>query len=90
MNYEIQVITVPVTDVDRASAFYACRELTARGVSVSPIRHKSPADNWRGDWQPGPDHQRRDYASTASFADPDGNTWLLQEIGHRRPPGELP
>jgi hypothetical protein len=27
--------------------------------------------------------QRRDYASLADFADPDGNTWVLQEIGFR-------
>lgn len=25
---------------------------------------------------------RRDYASTIEFADPDGNTWVVQEIGH--------
>jgi hypothetical protein len=30
----------------------------------------------------GPDPQRRDYASFADFSDPDGNAWILQEIGH--------
>jgi hypothetical protein len=35
-------------------------------------------------WQPGTDPERRDYASFADFADPDGNTWVLQEIGYRR------
>jgi len=134
MNYQLQVITVPVTDVDQASAFYtqqagftldvdyhpasgsACsvqigagltdaapgsaratylavtdieaarQELTARGVKVSAIRHKSPIDDWKGHWQPGTDPQRRDYASLADFADPDGNTWVLQEIGYRPGP----
>ena len=34
---------------------------------------------------PGPDPQRRSYASYASFSDPDGNGWLLQEIKERLP-----
>ena len=34
---------------------------------------------------PGPDPQRRSYASYASFSDPDGNVWLLQEIKERLP-----
>jgi hypothetical protein len=70
-------------------AFCACRggeegghELAGRGVTVSGIRHKSPVDDWTGGFQPGTDPQRRDYAS---FADPDGNTWVIQEIGHRPP-----
>ena len=57
--------------------------LIARGVSVGPIRHKQPVETWAGGWSPGLDPQRRDYASFADFADPDGNTWSLQEIGHR-------
>lgn len=68
-----------VTDIEAA-----CRELTERGVAVSGIRHKAPLDDWAGGFEPGPDPRRRDYASFADFADPDGNTWVLQEIGHRR------
>jgi catechol 2,3-dioxygenase-like lactoylglutathione lyase family enzyme len=34
---------------------------------------------------PGPDPQRRSYATYASFSDPDGNRWLLQEIKERLP-----
>jgi catechol 2,3-dioxygenase-like lactoylglutathione lyase family enzyme len=71
-----------VTDIEAARA-----ELTARGVPVSDVRHKSPIDDWRGDWAPGADPERRDYASFADFADPDGNTWVIQEIGHRRAEG---
>jgi catechol 2,3-dioxygenase-like lactoylglutathione lyase family enzyme len=143
MDYQLQVITLPVSDVDKATAFYtqqagfildvdyfpdpgfrvvqltppgsacsvqigigltdaapgtvrntylavtdieaACRELTARGVTVSGIRHKSPIDDWKGGWHPGTDSQHRDYASFADFADPDGNTWVLQEIGYHSP-----
>jgi catechol 2,3-dioxygenase-like lactoylglutathione lyase family enzyme len=67
-----------VTDIEAAR-----RELAGRGVNVSDIRHKVPVGDWQGGWEPGPDPQRRDYASFADFADPDGNTWTLQEIGHR-------
>lgn len=42
-------------------------------------------DDWKGGWQPGADPKRRDYASLADFTDPDGNTWVLQEIGYRPP-----
>jgi catechol 2,3-dioxygenase-like lactoylglutathione lyase family enzyme len=33
----------------------------------------------------GPDPQGRSYATYASFSDPDGNRWLLQEITERLP-----
>jgi catechol 2,3-dioxygenase-like lactoylglutathione lyase family enzyme len=58
-------------------------KLIARGVAVGPARHKSPVETWAGGWSSGLDPQRRDYASFADFADPDGNTWTLQERGHR-------
>jgi len=32
--------------------------------------------------RPGADPKRRDYASFADFTDPDGNTWVLPEIGY--------
>ncbi|MFY9932976.1 MAG: VOC family protein [Streptosporangiaceae bacterium] len=34
---------------------------------------------------PGPDAEHRSYASFASFSDPDGNGWLLQEVRQRAP-----
>jgi catechol 2,3-dioxygenase-like lactoylglutathione lyase family enzyme len=56
-------------------------DLVGRGVEVSEIWHlergKGPV--------PGVDPQRQSYASRASFADPDGNTWDLQEITERIP-----
>jgi predicted enzyme related to lactoylglutathione lyase len=53
-----------------------CSELVERGMDVSEIRHFES-----GTWVPGPDPQRRDYSSYADFSDPDGNTWVLQEVG---------
>jgi catechol 2,3-dioxygenase-like lactoylglutathione lyase family enzyme len=51
-------------------------QLMERGVEVSEIRHMGPTG-----WVPGPDPERRDYASFADFRDPDGNSWVLQERG---------
>lgn len=53
-------------------------ELESRGLKVGDIRHMTPSG-----WQPGPDPEHADYNSFAEFADPDGNTWLLQERGPR-------
>jgi catechol 2,3-dioxygenase-like lactoylglutathione lyase family enzyme len=50
-------------------------ELVERGVEVGEIRHMGAAG-----WQPGPDPEHNDYASFADFSDPDGNTWVLQEV----------
>lgn len=60
-----------------------CERLIARGVTVGAVRHKEPLATWAGGWAPGLDPERRDYASFADFADPDGNTWTLQERGYR-------
>ncbi len=66
-----------VTDIEAAH-----EELAGRGVPVDAVRHKKAAD-WQGDYAPGVDPDRRDYASFFGFADPDGNTWIVQERGHR-------
>jgi catechol 2,3-dioxygenase-like lactoylglutathione lyase family enzyme len=56
-------------------------ELVSRGVEVSDFFHlevgKGPV--------PGLDPQRTSYATRATFDDPDGNTWMLQEITTRLP-----
>ncbi len=133
MKGEIQLIVVPVSDVDRAKKFYedqagfeitvdhragdfrvvqgqpqgsacsiafgsmrpmepgtlhgvhlivndigaACAELSARGVEVGPLHHFV-----NGVETPGPHPSRGDYETFSSFHDPDGNTWVLQEIGY--------
>ena len=38
-----------------------------------------------GQLLPGPDPEHRSYLSYASFSDPDGNSWLLQEVTTRLP-----
>ena len=138
MNWKLELVLVPVSDVDRAKAFYtekvgfnldvdhragddfrvvqmtppgsACSisigkgitkaapgsveglhlvvsdivgaraELAGRGVDVSDVRHLES-----GEWVPGPDPKRSDYNSFADFRDPDGNTWVLQEVKHGEP-----
>ena len=58
-------------------------DLLERGVGVSEIRHKTPIGAWDGGFASGLDPARGDYASFANFSDPDGNSWVLQERGHR-------
>jgi catechol 2,3-dioxygenase-like lactoylglutathione lyase family enzyme len=61
------------------------RELKDRRVPVGPICHKTPIEKWEGCLQEGVDPERRDYASVASFNDPDDNGWIIQEVGYRPP-----
>ena len=66
-----------VSDIEAARA-----DLVGRGVDASEVFHRA------GPGQPplsGPDPQRRSYVSFATFSDPDGNGWLLQEIKTRLP-----
>ncbi|HEX4223714.1 MAG TPA: VOC family protein [Pseudonocardiaceae bacterium] len=72
-----RAIYLVVTDLEATH-----RELTERGVGVSEIQRSKNRDNWQGDWEPGIDPNHSDYASMAEFADPDGNTWRIQEIGY--------
>jgi catechol 2,3-dioxygenase-like lactoylglutathione lyase family enzyme len=74
----VRNIFLVVTDIDAARKF-----LLERGVEVSAIRHKTPVGAWDGGFAAGLDTARGDYASFASFSDPDGNTWVLQERGYR-------
>src|SRR5262249_11566467 len=130
-----EVVTVPVSDVDRAKSFYAglgwredadivvghfrvvqftppgsgCsisfgkgvthaepgsfqgselavhdidaarEDLISGGVEVGEVFHLD------GGPVPGPDPQGRSYQTFASFTDPDGNEWRLQEIKERLP-----
>jgi catechol 2,3-dioxygenase-like lactoylglutathione lyase family enzyme len=67
-----------VTDLDATRS-----QLLERNVAVSSIRHKTPIGAWDGGFAPGLDPARGDYASFASFSDPDGNSWVLQERGYR-------
>ncbi|HXJ88199.1 MAG TPA: VOC family protein [Candidatus Binatia bacterium] len=73
-----------VSDVEVAR-----KELVARGVEVSEVFHASrPGAQFRPDSDgrvSGPDPNHRSYFSFATFSDPDGNTWLFQEITTRLP-----
>jgi catechol 2,3-dioxygenase-like lactoylglutathione lyase family enzyme len=58
----------------------AREELLGRGVEVSEVFHMGEAGQ-----EPGPDPERRNYNSFCTFKDPDGNTWLIQEVDRTRP-----
>jgi catechol 2,3-dioxygenase-like lactoylglutathione lyase family enzyme len=143
MDMKLEVVVVPVSDVDRAKAFYeklgfrldidlvngnfralqftppqsetsvifgkgvtsarpgstelvlavenvdaARDDLIARGVNVSEVFHFAAGPFNNSVENPrvaGRDAQGRSYFSFASFEDPDGNRWLLQEIKERLP-----
>lgn len=133
IDMKIEVIVIPVSDLDRAQEFYqrlgwrqdvtppgsgvfqftphgsACsvqfgaklssatpgsskgyvivsdieaarKAMIAAGIKVGEIFHLGPEGP-----VPGPDPEHRTYRTRASFSDPDGNTWLLQEITSRLP-----
>jgi catechol 2,3-dioxygenase-like lactoylglutathione lyase family enzyme len=79
-------VVLAVDDIDAARA-----ELVARGVEVSELFHDAggaPGGGFIADPEAraaGADPERRSYATYASFSDPDGNRWLLQEITERAP-----
>ena len=58
-------------------------DLIGRGVEASNVWHGPPFP--REARQPGPDPKRTSYGSFLSFTDPDGNTWLVQEVTTRAP-----
>jgi catechol 2,3-dioxygenase-like lactoylglutathione lyase family enzyme len=72
-----------VDDIDAARA-----ELESRGAQVSEVFHDSGGIfHHAGDGErvSGPAPERASYGSFASFSDPDGNGWVLQEITTRLP-----
>jgi catechol 2,3-dioxygenase-like lactoylglutathione lyase family enzyme len=79
----IHHLILAVSDIDAA-----CADLIARGANVSEVFHYAGGPLNNATENPrvaGPDPERRSYYSFASFEDPDGNGWLLQEIGTRFP-----
>jgi catechol 2,3-dioxygenase-like lactoylglutathione lyase family enzyme len=73
-------LLLAVDDLDAARA-----ELIERGVDVSDVFHGTAFSDTSARREPGPDPERRSYSSFASFNDPDGNEWLLQEVTTRLP-----
>ena len=77
----VQGLMLVVSDVARARA-----ELVAHGVDVTEVFHFDGFLRVDGTGHvPGPDPEGRSYSSHASFRDPDGNGWLMQEIKTRLP-----
>jgi catechol 2,3-dioxygenase-like lactoylglutathione lyase family enzyme len=65
----------------------AREELLGRGVGVGEVFHEAtPGARFNDAGRvPGPSPDRGTYGSFATFSDPDGNGWLLQEITTRLP-----
>jgi catechol 2,3-dioxygenase-like lactoylglutathione lyase family enzyme len=71
----IERLEMVVSDIEAARDF-----LTGRGVEVSDFFHRGEAG-----FEPGLDPERTSYNSYATFADPDGNGYILQEVTDRLP-----
>ncbi|MFE6971114.1 VOC family protein [Isoptericola sp. NPDC057653] len=145
MELKLEIVVLPVSDVDRATAFYtglgfrldadfrsdkglrvvqltppgseasiilgerltdaapgslqglhlvttdigaARDELRRRGADVSDLWHDADGIfHWAGEVNrvPGPHPATDSYGTYASFADPDGNGWVLQQVVTRAP-----
>jgi predicted enzyme related to lactoylglutathione lyase len=145
MDYKLEIVVVPVSDVDRAKSFYqglgwrldadfatspdfrvvqltppgsACgvifgtgvttaapgsaqglqlvvadieaarAELAGHGADVSEVFHDAGGVFHHAGTQhrvPGPAPEHKTYGSWASFSDPDGNSWFVQEVTTRLP-----
>ena len=64
-----------VNDIEAARA-----DLIARSIEVSEVFHNGAQGRI-----PGPDPERPSYGSLATFSDPDGNVWLIQQVTQRLP-----
>jgi len=138
LDLKLEVITLPVSDLDRAKAFYgglgwrldadfrhgeqraiqftppgspcsvhftlsgtpgsaqgmflvvsdieaARAELVRQGVAVGGVFHYAAGPGPFGGLVPGIAPERMSYGSYATFSDPDGNGWILQEVTTRFP-----
>jgi catechol 2,3-dioxygenase-like lactoylglutathione lyase family enzyme len=79
-----QAMLLAVSDIEVAR-----KELIARGVDASEVFHCDAGTACRfplvGVRVSGPHPQRLSYSSFVAFSDPDGNSWLLQEVTQRLP-----
>jgi catechol 2,3-dioxygenase-like lactoylglutathione lyase family enzyme len=73
----IKNLYLVVSDIEAAR-----KDLAGRGADVSEAFHFA---GFGGPPVPGPEPNGRSYGTYASFSDPDGNSWLLQEIKTRLP-----
>ena len=71
-----QGLYLVVSDIEAARA-----DLVDRGANVSEVFHRGVGEGPSS----GRDPARRSYASYATFSDPDGNGWVLQEVTARLP-----
>ena len=97
MDLKLEVAVVPVTAAPPGAAdlllavtdvVAARAELASAGVDVSAVFHDAGGVFHHAgtkDRVPGADPERRSYCSFASFKDPDGNSWTLQELTARLP-----
>jgi catechol 2,3-dioxygenase-like lactoylglutathione lyase family enzyme len=83
ISADFRVVQLTVDDIEAAQA-----ELADHGADVSEVFHDADGVFHHAGTEgraPGPNAEHSSYASFASFSDPDGNGWLLQEVRQRAP-----
>jgi catechol 2,3-dioxygenase-like lactoylglutathione lyase family enzyme len=76
----LQGLYLIVSDIEAVRA-----EIAGRGIEISEVFHGGGGFFYKAGREPGPDPQHTSYRSFATFSDPDGNGWILQEITTRLP-----
>jgi catechol 2,3-dioxygenase-like lactoylglutathione lyase family enzyme len=79
----VEALQLVVFDIDAARD-----ELAAHGADVSEVFHDAGGVFHHGGTEgrvPGPAPDHADYGSFLSFSDPDGNSWIVQEVKTRLP-----
>jgi predicted enzyme related to lactoylglutathione lyase len=92
VDLKLEVVVIPVSDVDRAKEFYGSLGWRldadfADGDEFRIVQYEGAGGARFHDAGRvvGPSPDRGSYGSFATFSDPDGNGWLLQEITTRLP-----
>jgi predicted lactoylglutathione lyase len=85
MDMKLEVVVLPVSDVDKAKDFYQglgwrldadfAKSEDFRVVQLTGAEGRAA----------GPAPERKSYGSFVSFSDPDGNGWFVQEVTTRLP-----
>ena len=67
MDMTLEVVVIPVTDIEAAR-----EELAGRGLDISEVQHFTTSGPEPGRGEP--------WNSFCFFKDPDGNSWTIQEV----------
>ena len=91
MDFKYELTVIPVSDVDRSKEFYAAKlgfnvdVDHSAGDAFRVVQLTPPGSAASITIGKGLHPERASYGSFVTFSDPDGNTWLIQEVTERAP-----